>query len=450
MSKIMLVEDDNNLREIYGTRLQAEGHEIVAAKDGEEALALAVKEKPDLIISDVMMPRISGFDMLDILRNAPETKDTKVIMMTALSQAEDKARADKLGADRYLVKSQVTLEDVAKVVRDVLDGHSQEESNKKVAEVPAPPAITTPATVGPVVTPATPAPTVVTSPVPDVAPAVTAPPPSATDPAVAAPAAMPVDTPAVSAADPPPVQATPPVTDPSTSPPASSEDTTTVAAPAAPVEQADTTIAGTPETSEPPIKSPELAAVESLLRTPPTTTESSVPPASTVTSDSATPAGVVLPTPPDEIVETPEPAAIATDQTSVKAEEPRPSAGLTLEQALIAADADNNSGPETALSSEEPTEKEPKTEVSASAAETDTALLDQVVTPSTAEQENTNRNKKVIQPINDPAKKPDFDALLAAEEKKAAVINPSAGSNITPAPQAGSTPANDKHDEISL
>ena len=125
MPKIMLVEDDNNLREIYEARLLAEGYEIVSAKDGEEALAMAVKEKPDLIISDVMMPKISGFDMLDILRSTPETRNTKVIMMTALSQSEDKARATKLGADRYLVKSQVTLEDVAKVAREVL---SEEES----------------------------------------------------------------------------------------------------------------------------------------------------------------------------------------------------------------------------------------------------------------------------------------------------------------------------------
>lgn len=125
MSKIMLVEDDNNLREIYQARLLAEGYEIVSAKDGEEALAMAVKEKPDLIIADIMMPKISGFDMLDILRTTPETKNTKVIMMTALSQAEDKERAEKLGADRYLVKSQVTLEDVAKVARNVLEGTAQ-------------------------------------------------------------------------------------------------------------------------------------------------------------------------------------------------------------------------------------------------------------------------------------------------------------------------------------
>ncbi len=150
MAKIMLVEDDNNLREIYEARLLAEGYEIVSAKDGEEALALAVKEKPDLIISDVMMPKISGFDMLDILRSTPETKDTKVIMMTALSQAEDKARAEKLGADRYLVKSQVTLEDVAKVTREVLGdqttGGSPLTDSPKPATSPAAPATDSPKT----------------------------------------------------------------------------------------------------------------------------------------------------------------------------------------------------------------------------------------------------------------------------------------------------------------
>jgi CheY-like chemotaxis protein len=138
MAKIMLVEDDNNLREIYEARLLAEGYEIVSAEDGEQALALAVKEKPDLIISDVMMPKISGFDMLDILRSTPETRNTKVIMMTALSQAEDKARADKLGADRYLVKSQVTLEDVAKVAREVLQDEDTVPAAAVATPAPAP------------------------------------------------------------------------------------------------------------------------------------------------------------------------------------------------------------------------------------------------------------------------------------------------------------------------
>ena len=120
MAKILLVEDDKSLREIYGVRLMAEGYEIVSAGDGEEALALAVKERPDLIVSDVMMPKISGFDMLDILRSTSETKDVKVIMMTALSSDDQRARGEALGADRYLVKSQVGIEDVVRTVHDVL------------------------------------------------------------------------------------------------------------------------------------------------------------------------------------------------------------------------------------------------------------------------------------------------------------------------------------------
>jgi CheY-like chemotaxis protein len=120
MTKIMLVEDDKSLREIYGVRLLAEGYDIVSAGDGEKALAMAIKERPQLIISDVMMPKISGFDMLDILRSTTETKGIKVIMMTALSSEDQRSRGEQLGADRYLVKSQVGIEDVVRVVHEVL------------------------------------------------------------------------------------------------------------------------------------------------------------------------------------------------------------------------------------------------------------------------------------------------------------------------------------------
>lgn len=153
MAKILLVEDDKSLREIYGVRLMAEGYEIVSAGDGEEALAMAIKERPDLIVSDVMMPKISGFDMLDILRSTSETKDVKVIMMTALSSDDQRARGESLGADRYLVKSQVGIEDVVRTVHDVLgDGIG--------APAPAAPAIAPAATPVDPAAPTTPAPAV--------------------------------------------------------------------------------------------------------------------------------------------------------------------------------------------------------------------------------------------------------------------------------------------------
>ena len=158
-AKIMLVEDDTNLSEIYKARLDAEGYQISSAKDGEEALALAVKEHPDLIISDIMMPNISGFDMLDILRSTPGIEATKVIMMTALGQAEDKTRAEKLGADRYLVKSQVTLEDVVKVVREVLESDKPGGFATPKADIsaaaPEQPALTSTATMPVTTTPVT-------------------------------------------------------------------------------------------------------------------------------------------------------------------------------------------------------------------------------------------------------------------------------------------------------
>src|SRR3989304_6853181 len=120
MAKVLLVEDDNNLREIFEMRLQAEGYETAIASDGEEALVVAMREKPDLIIADIMMPKLSGFEMLETLRAAPDMSKTKVIVMTALGQAEDRVRGENLGVVKYLVKSQVTLEDFVRVVREVL------------------------------------------------------------------------------------------------------------------------------------------------------------------------------------------------------------------------------------------------------------------------------------------------------------------------------------------
>lgn len=115
--KILLVEDDLALAAVYKSRLDLEGFETEMINDGESALASAQKFKPDLILLDAMMPKVSGFDVLDILRNTPETKDIRVIMLTALSQPKDKERAESLGVNDYLVKSQVVIGDVIERVK---------------------------------------------------------------------------------------------------------------------------------------------------------------------------------------------------------------------------------------------------------------------------------------------------------------------------------------------
>jgi len=120
MKKILFVEDDDGLAQVYLTRLDAEGFEVKRVPNGEDALAAAIEFKPDLILLDAMMPQVSGFDVLDILRNTPETTNVKVIMLTALSQESDRQKAEQLGADDYLVKSQVVIADVIDKIKQHL------------------------------------------------------------------------------------------------------------------------------------------------------------------------------------------------------------------------------------------------------------------------------------------------------------------------------------------
>lgn len=115
--KILLVEDDMALSAVYRSRLEIEGFDVREADNGEDALSATVEYRPDLILLDVMMPKISGFDVLDILRNTPETANVRIIMLTALSQPKDKERAESLGVDDYLVKSQVVIGDVVARVK---------------------------------------------------------------------------------------------------------------------------------------------------------------------------------------------------------------------------------------------------------------------------------------------------------------------------------------------
>lgn len=115
--KLLLVEDDTALAAVYRSRLEMEGFETREVNNGEDALSTAIEFKPDLILLDAMMPKISGFDVLDILRNTPETTNIRVIMLTALSQPKDRERAESLGVDDYLVKSQVVIGDVVERVK---------------------------------------------------------------------------------------------------------------------------------------------------------------------------------------------------------------------------------------------------------------------------------------------------------------------------------------------
>jgi CheY-like chemotaxis protein len=234
MAKLMLVEDDNNLREIYEARLRAEGYEIIAAKDGEEALVLAKANKPDLIIADVMMPKISGFEMLDILRNTDGLKTVKVIMLTALGQSDDQQRAKSLGADRYLVKSQVTLEDIVKVTHELIGDLPAPAPAAATQATPLAAAVDTPAVAQPATAPVAPIPPATTPPAATPSPGPSAPIAPAPAPVADAPVEPTAPAPAIPAPAPPRTPETPPVEPPASAasipvavePPADDEPTT--------------------------------------------------------------------------------------------------------------------------------------------------------------------------------------------------------------------------------
>jgi len=118
--KILLVEDDETLASVYKQRLELEGFEVQHVNNGENALEAAMRFAPELILLDVMMPKLNGFDVLDILRNTPQTRNIRIIMLTALSQPKDAERAKELGVDDFLVKSQVVIGDVVARIKHQL------------------------------------------------------------------------------------------------------------------------------------------------------------------------------------------------------------------------------------------------------------------------------------------------------------------------------------------
>lgn len=117
---VLLVDDDLTLREMYDERLKAEGFEIIQASNGEEALLKAHESKPNIILLDVMMPKINGFDVLAQLKQDDDTKEIPVIILTALIQDVDRLQGKKLGAADYIVKSETMPGEVIAKIKNAM------------------------------------------------------------------------------------------------------------------------------------------------------------------------------------------------------------------------------------------------------------------------------------------------------------------------------------------
>lgn len=118
--KILLIEDEEMLANMYQVKFQNDGFQLVKAANGEEGLTLADKEKPDMILLDVIMPKMDGFTVLKRLKENEGTKNIPVLLLTNLGQDEDIKKGNELGAVGYLVKANITPSEVVAKVKETM------------------------------------------------------------------------------------------------------------------------------------------------------------------------------------------------------------------------------------------------------------------------------------------------------------------------------------------
>jgi len=119
-AKILLAEDDKSLSSVMMNKLIRRGYQVVLAKDGAEAVAKAKSEQPKLILLDIIMPIKNGFEVLEEIKKDPTTKNITVVVMSNLGQESDAAKAKKMGAKDYLIKSNFAINDIVEQVKKYL------------------------------------------------------------------------------------------------------------------------------------------------------------------------------------------------------------------------------------------------------------------------------------------------------------------------------------------
>ena len=118
---ILFIEDESALQITFGDILGKKGYDMISALDGETGLKLAKSKNPDLILLDLVLPKVHGFEVLKELKSDPGTKDIPIIVLTNLEAMEDVNKAIELGAKTYLFKTQYSLEEVVEKVKKAIE-----------------------------------------------------------------------------------------------------------------------------------------------------------------------------------------------------------------------------------------------------------------------------------------------------------------------------------------
>lgn len=122
MTKILFVEDEPALQKALGDFLRKEGYEVISALDGEQGLTMAIREHPDVVLLDLILPRVRGLDVLEKMKNNPDLAAIPVIVLTNVESSEAIQQAVDLGAQAYLVKANYRLDEVLEKIKAVLAG----------------------------------------------------------------------------------------------------------------------------------------------------------------------------------------------------------------------------------------------------------------------------------------------------------------------------------------
>lgn len=132
--KILAVDDDFQQRELYIDLLKAKGYDVFSAKDGLEGLGIALKEKPDLVFTGIIMPRMDGFELIHNLRNNVATAETPVIMFSHLGREEDREKAKKIWRVEFMVKGLDSPAKILNRISELLSVSSEKTRNNEIPE----------------------------------------------------------------------------------------------------------------------------------------------------------------------------------------------------------------------------------------------------------------------------------------------------------------------------
>lgn len=124
MAKILFIEDDPLIVKIYTTRLTADGHQVLSADNGEQGLKIAQEQLPNLIVLDIMMPKMDGFGVLTQLKGAEATKTIPIIVYSNLAQEEEMTRAKSMGANEFIIKANLSPTEMVEKIKKYLKGAS--------------------------------------------------------------------------------------------------------------------------------------------------------------------------------------------------------------------------------------------------------------------------------------------------------------------------------------